>query len=425
MVNLRLKHLLPALSLLFALTPIPDVHAADTSTAIFNPAFHTLQLKVNGNDMLPPVIVSDTDDHITISFDELADERRYMRYELIHCNARWQPDGLVSTEFLDGFNEAAIDDYAYSQATTVHYVNYSFTIPNEDMHPKLSGNYLVRVYDERDPEATILQARFSILEHIMNVTASVSSRTDIDYNDAHQQLTIGVDFGTDIITSPFTDLLVVVEQNGRPDNVAYASAPSRIAGTAAWYEHDRALIFPAGNEYRRMEIISVNYPGMGVAELSYADPVYHATLFTDQPRADQPYAYDQTQHGHFRIREYNSDNPDTEADYVMTHFSLDLPEQANAGIFLDGDMVQRRFSPESRMVFNRASGLYEQSLLLKQGAYNYQYLTVPAGSDAGMTSPIEGDKYQTVNSYIIKVYARRPGQRYDRLVGSASIISGK
>lgn len=419
----RLQHILLTLSLLLGLTATA-AKPADTSTAIFNPAFHTLQLKVNGNDMLPPVIMTETDDHLTISFDELSDERRYMRYELIHCNARWQPDELVSTEYLDGFNEAAIDDYAYSQATTVHYVNYSFSIPSEDMRPKLSGNYLVRVYDESDPDATILQARFSILERAMDVTAAVSSRTDIDYNNSHQQLTVGVDFGTDIITSPFTDLLVVVEQNGRQDNVAYASMPSRVAGSTAWYEHDKALIFPAGNEYRRMEIISVTYPGMGVAELSYAHPLYHATLKTDEPRADQPYAYDQTQHGRFRIREYNSDDPDVEADYVMTHFSLDLPEQPNAGIFLDGDMVQRRFTPESRMVYNRATGLYEQSLLLKQGAYNYQYLTVPTGSDKGLTAPVEGDKYQTVNTYLIKVYARRPGQRYDRLVGATSVTSG-
>lgn len=403
---------------------ITAAQASDTSTRIFHSDFHTLQLKVNGNDMLPPVIILGSDDKLTVSFDELSDDRRYLRYELLHCNALWQRDNLVAPEYLDGFNEATIDDYAFSQATTVHYVNYRLTIPNDDMQPLLSGNYLLRVFDENDPQITILQARFSISEQVMTVTASVSSRTDIDYNDSHQQLTIGIDTGTDNIDNPFTDLTVTVEQNGRQDNITTVTRPSRIAGTTAWFEHDRNLIFSAGNEYRRMEVVSVNYPGMNVEDLSYAYPYYHATLHTDEPRVDKQYSFDSTQHGRFRVREYDSDDPDTEADYIVTHFTLDAPELPAGDIFIDGDMVQRRFSPESRMVFNRATGLYEHSLLLKQGAYNYQYLMVPAGYMTGYTAPIEGDRYQTVNEYIVKVYCRRPGQRYDRLAGVTSVLSG-
>ena len=34
-------------------------------------------------------------------------------------------------------------------------------------------------------------------------------------------------------------------------------------------------------------------------------------------------------------------------------------------------------------------------MLLKQGSYNYQYLTVPPGARRGYTATIEGDKYQS------------------------------
>ena len=77
------------------------------------------------------------------------------------------------------------------------------------------------------------------------------------------------------------------------------------------------------------------------------------------------------------------------------------------------------------MEFNRETSLYEKTLLLKQGAYNYQYLIVPDGKSVGMTAPIEGDFYETVNEYLIKVYYHRPGERYDRLVGVGLIFSGK
>ena len=157
----------------------------------------------------------------------------------------------------------------------------------------------------------------------------------------------------------------------------------------------------------------------------YFEPYYHVTLVPDEVRAHQPYAYDQTQHGRFLIREYNSSQSDIDADYVVVHFSLPCDEIEGYSLFLDGDFTHRRFAPESRLVFNRATGAYEAAILLKQGAYNYQYLAVKSGETIGHTSVIEGDKYQTVNEYFIAVYNRQPGERYDHLCATATIYSGK
>lgn len=397
----------------------------DTSPAIYSPTFKTLQTKVNGNDQLPPVITMGCDDVLTIGFDELASDRRYMRYELLHCNALWAVDGLLPSEYVDGFNEGYVEDYRFSEATLVQYVHYEIVIPDPALKIKLSGNYLLRVYDENDPDETLLQVRFSVVEPIMSATAAVTSRTDIDYNNSHQQLTVGVDAKGTAVNNMMNDLIVVVEQNGRQDNRVALTNPTRIAGSIAWWEHVPLLIFDGGNEYRRMETISTNYPGMRVAEISFADPFYHFTLQTDQPRAGLDYVYDSTQKGRFRIREYNSDDSDVEAEYALTHFSLEMPERNDVDIFIDGDLTLRRFSPESLMVFNRATGLYEATLLLKQGAYNYQYLAVPRGaSTRGATSVVEGDCYQTTNEYIVKVYFREPGARYDRLVAVTSVTAG-
>ena len=396
----------------------------DTRTGVFHPSFHTLQTKINGNDQLPPVIMMDSDDVLTISFDELASDRRYMRYELLHCNALWQRDALLSPEYVDGFNEGYVNDYSFSRATLIQYVHYEIKIPDPEMKIKLSGNYLLRVYDEGNPDETLLQVRFSVCEPLMTATASVTSRTDIDYNQSHQQLTVGVDAKGVSVNNILTDVILTVEQNGRQDNIVSINHPTRIAGTVAWWEHVPALIFSAGNEYRRMEIISTNYPGMGVAAIDYVDPLYHITLNTDLPRSGEPYIFDSTQKGRFRVREYNSDSPDTEADYIMTHFSLEMPELINTDIFLDGDFTSRRFNPGSLMVYNRATGLYEAAVLLKQGAYNYEYLTVPRGSVTGSTAQVEGDFYPTANEYLVKVYLREPGARYDRMVGVTSVTAG-
>lgn len=408
------KYLFAAL-LFLAGTLSLSAQTSDTRQRIYHPAFKSLQVEVEGRRMMPPVISLNSDDRILISFDEIADERRYMRYELIHCDASWRPEGLVDSEFLDGFNQGDIDDFDYSRATTVHYVNYRIAIPNAQMRPLISGNYLVRVYPEDDPEATLLTARFSISEDSMTISGDVSSRTDIDTNDSHQQLAVSVDAGDAPIDDIYSDIRLVIEQNGRNDNSIAITRPLRAVGKKAIFEHLRPLIFNAGNEYRRMEIVSVNYPGMHVESIDRIEPYYHFTLATDTPRKNEMYLYDQTQHGRFTIREYDSDRSDTEADYVLVDFTLETDELHGFDVYIDGDFTQRSFDDSSKMSYNRTTGRYEKRLLLKQGAYNYQYLAVAQGQNTGITSAIEGDKYPTVNEYVVRAYYRPRGTRYDRL----------
>lgn len=391
--------------------------AADTMTGIFNERVKTLRVLAGGDMFAPPVVVLGSGDRLDISFDHLADDRVFLRYRAVRCDADWQPSSIADIEWLDGFNESAIDSYDFSRATTVHYVHYDFQFPDHNISPHLSGNYLIQVYPEDNPDDIWLQTRVMLTEQTAPISASVTSRTDVDYNSAHQQLSIAVDTERASVADPFNDLTVMVQQNGRCDSEAALRQPLRLSGRTAVYEHQAPLIFEAGNEYRRMETSSVHYPGMGVEQIAYFDPYYHFRLYTDASRAGASYNYDSTQNGRFVVREYNSDQSDLDADYVVVHFSLDYPELPGTMIFLDGDFTQRRFDAESRMTFNPATGLYERAMFLKQGHYNYQYLAVPPGDRRGRTAIIEGDKYQTVNEYLIKVYTRGPLDRTDRLIG--------
>ncbi len=395
----------------------------DTMTGIFNERIKTVRTDIAGDYFAVPMIMLGAGEAITVSFDHLADDREFLRFRALRCDADWRPSTLAESEYIDGFNESTIDNYDFSRATTVHYVHYSFNFPNEQLRPTLSGNYLLQVYPENDPDEIWFQTRVMVSEQCAPISVELTSRTDIDYNDAHQQLAIAVNTERAQVSDPFNDLIVMISQNGRGDTEVALRKPLRMSANTAIYEHQRPLIFDAGNEYRRMEISSVNFPGMHVEAIDYAHPYYHFLLETDASRAGQQYLYDQTQHGRFFVREYNSSDSDVEADYVVTHFSLDYPEMPGYQIFLDGDFTSRRFDPESIMTYNAGTGRYEKALLLKQGAYNYQYLAVPPGANRGITSVIEGDKYQTINEYIIKVYTRRPTDRTDRLIGVARFIN--
>ncbi|MCM1449685.1 MAG: DUF5103 domain-containing protein [Clostridiales bacterium] len=416
---MKAKHLLSVITLVLSLTSVPwSVMAADNMTRIFNPRFATLQVYAGDNELNDAVLRLDDDDsRLTIEFDELADDVRYMRYSITHCNADWKPSTLVESEYLDGFNEGHIDQWAFSRATTVHYVHYTITLPNDQMKFTVSGNYLLKVWDEGDPDHQLLQARFMVSEQSALLSGNVSSRTDIDYNGSHQQLSLLVDAGKINVHDAFNDFIVTIRQNDREDNARTLIHPLRLQGDKLVYEHQPQLIFPGGNEYRRFENLSTRHTGMNIADVSFRSPYYHADVAIDLPRAGSTYLYDQTQHGGYVVREYDSDDSDTEADYVVTHLALSMPRLEGCDIYIDGDIVNRNMDGTSRMNYNDDTGMYEKALLLKQGAYNYLYLARTQGKSEASTAPIEGDYYNTANVYSIAVYHRRPGERYDRLVG--------
>jgi hypothetical protein len=426
------KFLILSLLLLATMLPASAQRAAavDTSTAIFSPEYRTLTVQLEGNRLAPPILTLDGEDILNIGFDGLGDERQYLRYSIQYCDADWTPSQLVDSEVFDGFNYADIEDYAFSRATITHYVHYSISLPNDDFRFNLSGNYLLKVYPENDPDDILLQARFMVQESAINISGTVSSRTDIDYNAANQQLSLDINTLNTRIRDVNTDLRVVISQNSRLDNEVTLIHPNRTMGSHAIYEHIRPLIFPAGNEYRRMETINNLYPGMGTDHIEYHPPFYHHILNLAHPRAHREYLYDSTQHGRYFVREYNADNSDTEADYVFVFFSLDLLQIPDADVYLDGDFMLRKFNANSRMDYNPSTGRYEKLLLLKQGAYNYQFLVLPSNLDDAQgrivaSNEIEGDHYQTVNEYLIRVYYRAPGDRYDRLLGVGILYSGQ
>ena len=394
----------------------------DTREHIFDEAVRTLKVAPASNPYLPSIYVMGSNDCIEVNFDYLDYELHYLRYSVTHCDANWQPSVLVESEYVDGFNYADIEDYEQSNATFTHYYNYNFRIPNDNLRITKSGNYLLSVYEQDDPERILFQTRFSVSENRVGVAPAVTSATDWDYNGHHQQVSFTVNYKPGTITDPYNELTAVVSQNTRTANQVMLTRPMMVSGNSVSYESMNELIFNAGNEYRRFEHVNINSLNMGVAAIQYFEPFYHATLYLDEPRAESQYLYDSTQHGHFTIRNAQSTRSRCEADYVVTHFMLNTGEKLLGGrVILEGEFTHGLPIDEYTMRWDENDGCYRADLLLKQGAYNYQYLWLPDGAFQARTSNIEGDHYQTANEYTIMVYDRPMGERYDHLVGHAVV----
>ena len=402
-------------------------NSVDTRVHIFDSNVRSLKVSLSSNMYIPPVLMKNGDECLIVNFDYLDYDIHYLRYSVTHCNADWQPSQLVESEYVSGFNYGDIDDYAPSEATYVHYYNYQFALPNDNMEFLVSGNYMLSVYEQDDPSKILFQTRFSVCEGKVGVYPNVTSRTDVEYNNRYQQVSFDVRYKPNQIKDPYSELTCVVMQNSREDNAVTVKRPLMAAVDHVTYDHNRDLIFPAGNEFRRFETVNAHNLNMGVQAIRYYDPMYHAILMIDEPRNEVQYLYDKTQYGRFTIRNAEGFGESAvQADYMITHFNLDTGGKLNGGnVFLYGEFLNGWPASQALMKYDAANGCYVADLLLKQGAYNYMYLWVPDGTSVGQTGRIEGDHYETVNEYLVMVYDRPMGERYDHLVGYGVAYSGK
>lgn len=402
------------------------VYAQPYYTKAISPEIYTIQVNPDGDWSLNPVIRLNSGSRMHISFDRISEENSFnrLRYKVIHCDAYWnESQSLTESDYIDGFNDNLIDDYKPSRNTTVEYTHFGFDIPNDDMGLKLSGNYTVMVYEDGYPDDILLTACFSVLDSQVSIGTTVSSNTDIDTNRSHQQLSFSILHQNVNIRDPYTDLKVFAWQNNRLDTERQKLKPTYITPGKLIYEHNRELIFEAGNEYRRFETSSHRYNGMNVGHIKYDRPTYSMYIVPDKIRAGRTYLYDQDQNGRFIIRTNESDYSETEADYFTTIFTIPTDSPILEDIFINGNFTANNFSDKYMMVYDREKKEYRLSLLLKQGLYNYQYLTKAGNSYS--TAKIEGNYYEAENEYQIFVYHRPSGQRYDSLIGVQNIQSRK
>lgn len=391
-------------------------------TATLLPGIKSLQVVCNDNFQAPPVLTMEPDQFVTLSFDELSDDISWISYRIIHCDANWQRSRLSELEYLDGFNNIAIEDAQPSFNTFTSYYHYRVTLPNEKVRFRKSGNYAVLFYKDNQPETVIAAACFSIAERETEIYANVTSNTDIGLNGQYQQVEFRLKWRNALLSNPADELKVVVSQNNRRDNEVMVEHPNRFSAGEAIFEHNRDLIFEAGNNYRRFEITDHRYAGIGVEQIRYFEPIYHVSLAPAACRARQPYYYDRDQNGKFVIRKNEAEVNETEADYFMVHFTLNEQNPFIEGtLHLAGDFTFNRFTDDSKVIYNFDRQRYEAVMLLKQGHYNYQYLFLPNGATKASPGLIEGNFHETENAYLIKVYHCPPGQRYDRLIGYAFI----
>jgi hypothetical protein len=393
--------------------------------AVYRDNIRTVLLYKSGFELSPPIIQLNSLEKLTFSFDDLDGGYKQYRYTLIHCDADWNKSQLQQMEYLDGFNEDYIQDYKTSFNTTVPYVNYILQFPTEYLRIRKSGNYILKVYLDNDKdENVVITRRFTVYDPKVNVEGHVGNSIDLSLRDTHQQINFKVITNGYELTDAYSNLHVIVQQNGRWDNMAKNIQPRSIVGNVYDFTLEDQLAFPAGNEFRHFDMKTLKYNTDRMQSLQYTENGYQVYLMTDLPRKSTNYYSDEDINGRKLISANDTQDPYTEGDYAWVHFTLSYKApSAEGNIYVFGALSDWQFSASNLMVYNFDRRAYECKMLLKQGYYNYIYAFLENRSQVGDLTFLEGSFWQTENEYTIYVYHRQQGDSWDQLVGVGYVNS--
>ena len=390
---------------------------------VLDHSLKTVQLYREGWPMSYPVVRLSEDVPLVLEFDDLSEDQPAYMYRVIHCNADWTPSDLSEQEYLEGYPENEIRNSAPSFNTYTTYLHYHLQIPNEDTRLLLSGNYLLLVYRDGNPDDVVFTKRFMVTEGRVNIEASSHIPVLNQYKECCQEVDFTVNHSGVTIDDPFSETRAVIYQNGLWDLGIDVLQPYMVKPGQLVYDYQEENIFPGGNEFRFFDTKNTRTPTYYVERIDFLDPYFHFELKPDRPQSPYNYFSQEDINGRFAVEAEGSHDAGVDADYVIVHFRLDMSLPLEGSVYIAGALTNWQFDDLNRMEYNEQEQAYMKSLLLKQGVYNYRYLFLPAFSEQFDMAEIEGSHYETGNEYLILFYHRPPGTRYDRLLGHQVVHS--
>lgn len=407
------------LLLLLPLTVQAQVQESDN---IYAEYIRSVRMYPNGLMVGYPIIELYSNSQLFVSFDDLSDDVKNFTYTVQHCNANWEPSGLTENEYIDGFQEDRIDDFAFSSNSRSPFVHYYFAIPNQDMAFTKSGNYVLKIYEDEDERTLVITRRFMIVESVMEIHPRVVRPSQVSKSDTHQEVDFLVLHKGIEIRNPLMEVQAAVLQNGRWDNAVTGVVPQFVRYEEMSFDYQNKFVFEAGKEFRPLDLRSFRYPSGDVANIeAYADGI-DIVLGKDIKRVNQVYLQYLDLNGQYVIESTDMGDPALESDYANVLFTLSSPtEFENADVYIQGSFSDWQLRPEFKMAYNYRIQAYVGETLLKQGFYNYYYAVVPRNGGRPSIEDSEGNWYETENDYTVLVYYRPFGERYDRLVAARTI----
>jgi len=393
------------------------------SNWVYKPNIKTPKLLLNNEELSDPYLELNSEDQFHFYFDDLNSGSTDYSFTVYHCTHDWNLSELMPSEYIEGFSDEVIDDYALSFNTYISYTNYHFTFPNEDMRFIKSGNYLLVVYENNDKEQPIISKKFTIYEDITNISAATQRPADVNEMLYKQEVNFTLDYSKMSISDPFQEIKIAVLQNNRWDNAIVNLEPQFIQNDILIYNYNEACSFEGGYEFRYLDLKSTEFKGEKIDHIELEDDTFDYYLLPEESVGHKRYVELQDINGRYLISDENAQDVNTDADYVNVFFKLkaDDPYKKSA-VYVFGGLSEWRPVNTFRMLYDTEQKAYTLNILLKQGYYNYHYALINKNGSMDITE-IEGSHQATENDYTIIAYQKVFNEGYDRAIGLTRINS--
>jgi len=368
-------------------------------------------------DQFPVVQLGDP---IYLEFDDITANESDYYYKFIHCDYDWTTSNLLKSQYLSGVDNQRIINYGNSYNTLQPYSNYKLTIPNDNVGLKVTGNYILEVYN--DSYELQFSRRFVIYSDAVKVAATVKRSRDFDFLNEKQVVQFSINATNFQLVNPKKEVKVAIVQNHYWPTALYDIQPQYTLGNELVYKYDQETSFFGGNEFYNFDTKDLRAPTAVISHIELVD-IYNHYLFSDRFRFGEPYTYYPDINGDFVVRTLQGDDISREAEYTNVHFSLPYAEQLGLDdVYIFGKFNNYGLSDENKMIYNEENGMMEASLKMKQGFYNYKYVV---NREDGALDPnaVSGNFHFTENNYLILVYYRNFGDLYDSIIGVGSANS--
>ncbi|MFN4082828.1 MAG: DUF5103 domain-containing protein [Bacteroidia bacterium] len=411
-------------SVFFVLVQLNAQLNSKNDNLIFDKKVHTVQLMKAGTEDRYPIVTLNSNEQLKLSFDLLYSQAEVLQYTLIHCDVNWNETNLNQNEYISGMLFDNINDFKFSTNTYVKYVHYNLLLPNENMKPRIAGNYIIKVYRNFDEEQLLFTRRMMVLNNQTQIEAFARPATLAEHRFTKQEVQFKVKYTPSYIPNPLQDVKVLLMQNNRWDNCITGLQPLFASNNILDYSYMDKTLFNGGNEFRFFDIRSLRQFSANVRS-KRTDTVVHVYLNFDESRGASQYFQYQDFNGKRIIFNREGQNSDIDGDYAFVYFYLNaaMGVPPGADVYLLSEFTDWKINPSYKMYYNKARLRYELDVPLKQGRYEYSYATRNVYGQPDETI-IEGNHFQTENEYLILVYTRNLLLNYDELIGARKINSG-
>ena len=396
---------------------------------VYDPNIRSVKLFKFGDIYSYPVMNLNSNEQFELHFDDLAGDVKNYYYSYQLCNADWTPSNLFTFDYIKGFQSNRINTYRTSSIVITRYTHYQAVLPDRNCIPSRSGNYLLKVFLNDDTSKLVFTKRFLVVDNKVSVAAHLTQPFGGQYFRTHQRVQAAVNTASARLnTSTPQDLKIRVVQNFVWPTSVFLDRPTIFRGNYFEYSGDE-LSFPGGKEWRWINISSIRLMSDRMKDIGKGDTRTDVYVQPDGERNQRVYVYYRDNNGLFSIENSDGNNPYWQGDYAYTHFTYIPPGNrpyAGRSVHIFGELTNYTTDENSKMIFNEEKGVYEKTLFLKQGFYNYSYVTVNDQKRAGdMISfeNTEGNYQATENTYMVLIYYRPFGARSDELIGFAKLNS--